>query len=537
MQGRKVFATGFLIAIFSYLILFLGLAGYLDKAIISILLVLFFALSLSAFFIESRINLKKFFEYLEKDKFSLVFFGLLILSVLVNLIGVFGPELSFDALWYHLTLPKLYLSFDKIRYIPGGLFYYSASPQFGEMLYLGGLGTNLAFVPKMIHFLFGVASSYLVYKLFRQFTDITKSLAASLLVYSQLLIGWLSVSAYTDLILLFYVLLGFLALVYWKKGKPGSWLIESALFFGIALSVKLTASLLVVAVLIALLLTRQKLKDILVFGLFSLIPVLPWLVRSYLATGNPVYPYLTSWFFKSQTAGLSISQWFLTRTPINLVKAVWQLVFTNSDILSPLLLITLPLLITGIYKNKTKNWFIDFFKIVLFFAFIFWFLTPLNYNRFFLPLIPIYFLLLILYFKNIKIPKHHFAFLSLVLVLSTCLNIGFRLISNAKFVPFLLGRESEKSFMKKNLNFNAGNFYDLDGRIANITKGSRVLVDGIHNQYYLNIDYSDITDSLKKQTFDYILAGSGAAEKYRLLPLVYKNRITKVSLYKARIIF
>jgi len=456
---------------------------------------------------------------------------------LVNLIGVFGPELSFDALWYHLTLPKLYLSFGKIRFIPGGLLYYSAAPQFTEMLYLAGLATNLAFFPKLIHFLFGVASIYIIYKLFRHFTDITKSLAVTLLIYSQLLVGWLSISAYTDLALLFYVLLGFLALVYWKNKVKGNWLIEAGLFFGIALSVKLTVSQLIASVLIAFVITRQKFKDIFIFGFFSLIPVLPWLVRSYLITGNPIYPYATSWFFKSQSAGLTLNQWIYSRTPLNLVKAIWRLVFTNSDILSPLLIITLPLLLIGIYKNKTKNWFISFFGIVLTSGFIFWFLTPLNYNRFFLTLVPVYFLLFVLIFKNLKLPKLYFTVCGSVLTLTACLNLGFRLISNAKFVPYLVGRESERSFMKKNLNFNAGNFYDLDGQIGNITKGSKVLVDAIHNQYYLNINYSDIHDIHKGQTFDYILVGNGTEKKYELLPLIYKNRISKVSLYKAKIFF
>jgi hypothetical protein len=136
-----------------------------------------------------------------------------------------------------------------------------------------------------------------------------------------------------------------------------------------------------------------------------------------------------------------------------------------------------------------------------------------------------------------ELPKKLFPILAVVLVFVSGLNLGSRLMANAKFIPYILGKESERSFMKKNLNFAAGNFYDLDGQIGKITKGSKVLVDGIHNQYYLNINYSDITDIHRDDTFSYVLAGDGAGEKYRNLPLVYKNRISKVSLYKARISF
>ena len=35
-------------------------------------------------------------------------FVILIGQILVNLIGALGPELGFDALWYHLTEAKLF---------------------------------------------------------------------------------------------------------------------------------------------------------------------------------------------------------------------------------------------------------------------------------------------------------------------------------------------------------------------------------------------------------------------------------------------
>jgi len=58
---------------------------------------------------------------------------LIVLQAFVNIIGVFGPELAFDALWYHLTLPKLYLVHHSIFFIPGGLLYYSGMPKIAEM--------------------------------------------------------------------------------------------------------------------------------------------------------------------------------------------------------------------------------------------------------------------------------------------------------------------------------------------------------------------------------------------------------------------
>ena len=46
---------------------------------------------------------------LHKQKTISLLLFLVVLQVSINLIGVLGPELAFDALWYHLTLPKIYL--------------------------------------------------------------------------------------------------------------------------------------------------------------------------------------------------------------------------------------------------------------------------------------------------------------------------------------------------------------------------------------------------------------------------------------------
>ena len=48
------------------------------------------------------------------NKLELVLIVILLTQGIINLIGALGPELGFDALWYHLTLPKIYLSEGKI---------------------------------------------------------------------------------------------------------------------------------------------------------------------------------------------------------------------------------------------------------------------------------------------------------------------------------------------------------------------------------------------------------------------------------------
>ena len=90
---------------------------------------------------------RKAYQSLTKVSFSKASFGkgefvlpiLIFILCLVNLVGALGPETAFDALWYHITLPKIYLQHKELLFIPGGLLYYSAMPQLGEMLYVGGV--------------------------------------------------------------------------------------------------------------------------------------------------------------------------------------------------------------------------------------------------------------------------------------------------------------------------------------------------------------------------------------------------------------
>ena len=133
-------------------------------------------------------------------KLSKLFLGLLVIQAAVNLIGAFGQELGFDALWYHLTEAKLFLSRNSIAPIPGNLLYWSGLPRLGELIYMLLPG-------KLVHWGAGVLAAYFIYRL--------SGAGASLLWYSTLLIGWLSTSAYVDLLAVAMLLGAYL----FKRGK------------------------------------------------------------------------------------------------------------------------------------------------------------------------------------------------------------------------------------------------------------------------------------------------------------------------------
>jgi len=185
-----------------------------------------------------------------------VLLALLLTQVLVNLIGALGPELGFDALWYHLTEAKLFLQRHSLNPIAGNLLYWSGLPRLGEIIYM--------YLPgKLVHWFFGVLCAYLLFRL--------SGISASLLFYSLFLVGWLSTTAYIDLMVTAFLL----AAVYYKKAV---WLILAA-------ATKLQA------------LVYGLLINIIPWGILG---ILPFAFINWHATGNPFYPFAEHFGFESE---------------------------------------------------------------------------------------------------------------------------------------------------------------------------------------------------------------------------------------------
>ena len=120
-------AIAVLIGLYSYSILLLGLLGLLFPLPIFIASVSFACLMYPIIKndFQKFVNLQKNFKFDLLEKLTLI---TLFLLGLVNLVGALGPELSFDALWYHLTIPKIFIENHSIYFIQGNLFYYSLMP-------------------------------------------------------------------------------------------------------------------------------------------------------------------------------------------------------------------------------------------------------------------------------------------------------------------------------------------------------------------------------------------------------------------------
>lgn len=527
-----MYRLAILIGFYSYSVFFLSLFSGLTTANLTILSVFFIVL---LFFL-----LKPVFKIVNpiNEKFSLIIFGLIFTNVIINLIGAFGPELAFDALWYHLTLPKIYLLNNSIFYIPGGLLYYSAMPKLGEMLFMSGIIFFGEAGAKIIHFSFGLLSGIVLYRLSRLFLSKSHSLLVVLVFFSNLVFAWQSITAYIDLIRTFFQSLALLALMYWLKSKKLKWILLSGLMLGLEISTKLLGliSLAVFLIILGTVSIKEKrlfFKESLVLFFSSLILPMPWFVFSFFSTGNPVYP-----FFQGKINILNEITVNILNPFIFLTQS-WNLLLKSADPISPIYLISVPLIV---YFLKKSSYIFKILSLYVFTAFLIWYITDFvghsipeirGGSRFFLPYLPAFSLLVVLMIERLTEKKLQ-NFLVGIIFLIAVSSIVYRGAANAKYFPVIVGVETKQSFLAKNLNFSFGDFYDTDGYFKNnIKPNEKVLLYGFHNLYYVDFPFIDSSWVKDGDSFNYVAVQNFILpNKFKTLKEVYRNRTTKVRLFK-----
>lgn len=530
-----MFSFALIIGIYSYLIFFLGLAGLLYRDLIVWVTVAFW---LVVVWLNTRsIRGMKRMRF-PKNKL-LSFLGLLLsLQAGVNLIGALGPELAFDALWYHLTLPKLWLINHSIEFIPGGLLYYSAMPKLAETLYAAGLAFGSEITVKVIHWLFGLLTCLALYKLSRKFFTPFISLVAVLIFYANLVVAWESITAYIDLVRAFFEVMTLWAFVNWIEVKKQKWLIWSAMMVGLAITTKLLAvgSLAIFAlIMIGRIKGKRWVKGIRDVGLFVLIAFvvpMPWLVFSYLNTGNPVYPFFSG-IYPISPEPVSITGFF---------REIWSGFMQSADPSSPVYMMLLPLILWLFYKSRGAFGMTTLRVIGLYalLAIIVWYFTPrTGGGRFLLPYLPAFSLLCAGIIQEVLTNKKSYGFflgkfLLVILISLSVISIGYRFAANSKYLPVIVGIQSKDQFLTENLNFSFGDFYDTDGYFReNIKPTDIVLLYGFHNLYYVDFPFIDSSWVSYGDTFNYIATqNTELPPQYYDWILVYENEQTMVKLYQ-----
>lgn len=238
-----------------------------------------------------------------------LFAGVLGLILLAIFFKTITPYVAWDADAYHLTVPRLYLENHGFRRIPFNVF--SNWPLNVEMLFGLAIMAKGHVLAKLAHFGFGLLT---IWTLGRFCAFRGGKLAAMVAVALFLINGsvlWEMQIAYVDLGHAFFFFAAFVFLIRFEGNGRRADLLLSGLCCGAMAGTKLTGAIgvLCLAPIAAPIILGGR-RPISARGVALAIWTIPilamgaaWAIKAYYYTGNPVYPFLYSWFGGPEWSG------------------------------------------------------------------------------------------------------------------------------------------------------------------------------------------------------------------------------------------
>jgi hypothetical protein len=460
---RYLLAFGLGVICWAYLTFFLGLTGFLSPFLFRLV---FWLLVVGCVLLVIR--KKQLFPLsmpvlpAVKGLFSKVCLWLVIFAAIFNLIGALGPEVHYDALFYHLALPAAYQLQGQITNLPFNSF--SFLPQNMEMLYLFSLLVHNDLLARLLHWLMGIGSMLLVYLLGRKFFSQPVAILAAASFYLIPQVGLESWTAMNDLGVVFFVMLSWVCVLEWLNLEEYSpaYFYLSAVFAGFALGMKYIAFPIVIISLLYYVLHQrqvpgtlwQKSKPVIWYSLIIALLLAPWLARNISFSGSAFAPFTLA-NFKLATY-LDDCQHLNNYHLRELFLRPWQEMIDErslNSLIGPLFLVALPLLVV-LFNLSRHQPAVRKFSIFLLVYFALW-RSQTSSWRFFLPALPVFCLLISSIVYSVKVDLFNRKILLGIFLVIFYGNFGILALAlQQKQSPAVIsGVESRESYLTKSHMF------------------------------------------------------------------------------------
>lgn len=233
------------------------------------------------------------------------FGGLIAAALVLCLLGAWfwalAPSVWYDELNYQVAAPATYAREGAIVDRPEEFRFvwaHNANMLFTLGIVVGGLSSA-----KLIHFSLGLLAALAVLALGRTVAGARVGWVAVVLFLALPIVSWELGVAYVDLGVTYSFAAAVVAALHAGQQGGYRWAILTGALSGLAVGTKLNAGLLVAplcAVLVGVVLVRWGWRRAVLVGVClaggALAVVAPWLVRDWVWTGNPVFPYLNHVF-------------------------------------------------------------------------------------------------------------------------------------------------------------------------------------------------------------------------------------------------
>jgi Dolichyl-phosphate-mannose-protein mannosyltransferase len=217
---------------------------------------------------------------------------------LLNLTWAAAPEIQYDALNYHLAVPRIFLQHGGILDLP--YFFHSYFMHLADYLFLLGLALDHDSVPKLISLAFSLLAAAGVAVLARQFSSRRAALWAAACFYTIPIVSWEATTTYVDNACAFFAVASLAAFGKWyRHSRRDGWLIVAAVLAAAAVGTKVSAGYAFVVFgvfAVGRCVVRRKWRIVLMFCAAGILVAAPWFVSAYVFTGNPVFPLLNGVF-------------------------------------------------------------------------------------------------------------------------------------------------------------------------------------------------------------------------------------------------
>ena len=244
-------------------------------------------------------------EEVPRSVFEKLFFVLIGAQIILSFIASLAPPIAKDTLLYHFALPKAFVAQGSNAFIEGNIASYlplgtEMHVVWARLLAAGGADAASGaviwlFFPLLLIAIYGWAVDLGISRVW--------ALIGTLIVACIPTVYHVASNGYTDISLTLYVTLAVYALTRWWRERSWGWVILIAIFLGAALSVKLTAIFVIAAFALIILMKARGAEDtgrIVASGFAALllagVIASPWYLRTWVATGSPVFPfYMSMW--------------------------------------------------------------------------------------------------------------------------------------------------------------------------------------------------------------------------------------------------
>jgi len=319
------------LAVFTYSMIGLGLAGLLNRWVVNLFFVGIYALTydeIGNIIHEIKAKFKASLATLRISSLEMVLLLVLALQIFFNLTGASVLPSSWDSLGEHLARAKEWNRLHRLVSIPYINRAQWAQPSNIGILYGMALFVKDAILAQLIHFAFGLLTAVGIYALGKRYFSHRVGLISAAIFYTVPIVAYMSTTAYVDLGLTFYTFFAFYALVNWVSSGKKGWLLISAIIGGLALGSKYTGLPFMVILSSGILLAgwflrKEKslrvVKDFFLFlGLGGLTGSF-WYVRAYIIAGHSVFGMWQGQLFRFWTE----------------IKGIWTSGFFNPGVSQP----------------------------------------------------------------------------------------------------------------------------------------------------------------------------------------------------------